>query len=129
MIVNRVVTGFVAIIITYLLGSIPSAYLITRFHTGKDIRQLGAGNVGAHNVFAEVGKVAGTVVAILDVCKGAAAIAITYRLLDVPLSSPDPFMLAAGVAAIVGHIWSVYLKFTGGKWSGSYYRCSSCYNA
>lgn len=109
------VTGFVAIIIAYLLGSIPSAYIITRLRTGKDIRQLGGGNVGARNVFVDVGKVAGAAVAIFDVCKGAAAVAIAYRLLNVPLFDPEPFILAAGVAAIFGHIWSIYLKFTGGN--------------
>lgn len=109
------VTGFVAIIIAYLLGSIPSAYIITRLRTGKDIRQLGGGNVGARNVFVEVGQTAGVAVVIFDVGKGAAAVAIAHRLLNVPLYEPQPFVLAAGIAVIVGHIWSAYLKFTGGN--------------
>jgi len=55
MIVNEIITGFVAIIIAYLLGSIPAAYIVTRLAIGKDIRQLGSGNVGGNNVYQHVG--------------------------------------------------------------------------
>ena len=105
-----VVNGIIAIIIGYLLGSIPSAYIAARIVTGKDIRQMGGGNVGARNVLIEVGRGASIAVGIFDVGKGAAAVAIAYWL-GVPLL----FVLAAGLAAVVGHIWSVYLKFTGGN--------------
>ncbi len=105
-----VVNGIIAIIIGYLLGSIPSAYIAARIVTGKDIRQMGGGNVGARNVLIEVGRGASIAVGIFDVGKGAAAVAIAYWL-GVPLL----FVLAAGLAAVVGHIWSIYLKFTGGN--------------
>jgi len=105
------VSGIIAVVIAYLLGSIPAAYIITRLRTGKDIRRVGGGNVGARNVFVEVGKVAGVAVGIFDVAKGAAAVAIAGWLLD----APELFVLAAGLAVVVGHIWSVYLKFTGGN--------------
>ncbi|MFC1932165.1 glycerol-3-phosphate acyltransferase [Chloroflexota bacterium] len=111
MIVNEVITGVIAIIIAYLLGSIPSAYVFTRLATGKDIRQLGGGNAGARNVFREVGLRAAIPTAIFDVGKGAAAVAIASFLLNVPLF----FVLAAGLAAVAGHMWSIYLKFTGGN--------------
>jgi glycerol-3-phosphate acyltransferase PlsY len=114
-IVNDTITGIIAILIGYLIGSIPSAYIITRLATGKDIRKLGSGNAGGHNVMQEVGKWAGAAVGIFDIGKGAAAVAIAYRLLNVPLYEPQPFVVAAGAAAVVGHIWSVYLKFTGGN--------------
>ena len=115
MIVNEITSGIIAIVIAYLLGSIPTAYIVTRLATGKDIRQLGGGNVGARNVFHEVGRVAGIAVAIFDTGKGVAAVIIAHRLLNVPLFEPQLFTLLAAGAVVVGHIWSVYLKFTGGN--------------
>ena len=107
MIVNEII----AIVIGYLLGSIPPAYIAARLIKGKDIRQLGGGNVGALNTLKEVGRGAGIAVVLADIAKGAAAVAIARWLLDVP----QPFLLAAGLAAIAGHNWSIFLKFTGGK--------------
>ena len=72
---------------------------------------MGAGNVGALNAFKHVGKGAGIAVLLVDLTKGAAAVAVAQWLLDVP----QLFVLAAGLAAVVGHNWSVFLKFTGGK--------------
>jgi len=115
MIINQVVTGFIAIVIAYLLGSIPSAYIVTRLATGKDIRKLGSGNVGANNVFREAGLKAAIPVAIFDVGKGIAAVAIAYKLLNVPIYELEIWVLLAGIAVIVGHTWSVYLKFSGGN--------------
>ena len=88
MIVNEVITGIIAIIIAYLLGSIPAAYIVTRLATSKDIRQLGGGNAGARNVFREVGLGAAIPVAIFDVGKGAAAVAPRRRCLPVRWSMP-----------------------------------------
>jgi len=114
MIVNDIVTGFIAIIIGYLLGSIPSAYIATRLAKSKDIRQLGGGNVGGLNVFREVGPWPALAAGIVDVSKGAAAVAIAHWLLAVP----PLFVLLAGLAAVVGHNWMVFLKFSGGKGMG-----------
>ena len=100
-----------AIVIGYLLGSIPSAYIAARVVKGKDIRQLGSSNIGAVNTFREVGIKAGLAVIITDIGKGTAAVAIAYWLLDVS----QLFVLAAALAAIVGHNWMVFLKFSGGK--------------
>ena len=121
MIVNEII----AIVVGYLLGSIPSAYIAVRLIKGKDIRQLGGGNVGARNAFQQAGRGAGVAVGIFDVGKGAAAVAIAQWLLGVPLGAisiaqyslgaPETFVLLAGLAAIAGHIWSIYLKFTGGN--------------
>lgn len=94
-----------------MLGSIPAAYIAARLVKGKDIRQMGAGNVGALNAFKHVGKGAGIAVLLVDLAKGAGAVAIAMWLLDVP----QLFVLAAGLAAVVGHNWSIFLKFTGGK--------------
>lgn len=115
MVVNDIVTGFIAIIIGYLLGSIPSAYIATRLAKGKDIRQLGGGNVGGLNVFREVGPWPALTAGIVDVGKGAAAVAIAYWLLAVP----PVFVLLAGLASVVGHNWMVFLKFSGGKGMGA----------
>lgn len=106
-----IVNGVIALIVAYLLGSIPSAYIITRLATGKDIRRLGGGNVGARNVFHEVGLWAAIIVSVFDIGKGAAAIAIASWL----LGAPQLFVLAAGLAVVAGHIWPIYLKFTGGN--------------
>ena len=103
-----------AIIIGYLLGSIPSAYIAARLAAGKDIRQLGGGNVGGLNVHREVGAWPAFAVGTVDLGKGAAAVAIAYWLLDVPTG----FVLAAGLAAVIGHNWMVWLKFSGGKGMG-----------
>jgi len=110
-----IVKGIIAIVLGYLLGSIPTAYLATRVAAGKDVRRLGGGNVGGLNVYREVGLLPAVVVAIVDLAKGAAAVAIAQWLLDV---SP-PFVLAAAVAAVVGHNWMVWLKFSGGKGMGA----------
>ena len=109
------VNGVIAIVLGYLLGSIPSAYIASRLATGKDVRRLGGGNVGGLNVYREVGAIPAAVVGIVDVAKGAAAVAIAQWLLDVS----QPFVLAAAVASVVGHNWMVWLKFSGGKGMGA----------
>jgi len=115
MIVNEATSIFIAIIIAYLIGSIPFAYVFTRLTTGKDIRRLGSGNAGGNNVFQEVGLRAAIPTAFFDVGKGALAVAVAHWLLNVPLHEPDLFVLLAAIAAIAGHMWSVYLKFSGGN--------------
>jgi glycerol-3-phosphate acyltransferase PlsY len=107
--------GIIAIVLGYLLGSIPTAYIVTRLARGEDVRRLGGGNVGGLNVYREVGKAAAALVAAVDLAKGAAAVAIAYWLLNVS----QPFVLAAAVAAVVGHNWMVWLKFSGGKGMGA----------
>lgn len=98
-----------AIIIGYLVGSIPFAYIAGRLVKGVDIRQVGGGNVGALNVVREIGAVAGISVLVGDVAKGAVAVLIA-QWLGVSLI----FVFIAGFAAIVGHNWPVFLKFKGG---------------
>ncbi len=107
--------GILAVIIGYLLGSIPSAYIAGRVAAGKDVRQLGGGNVGGLNLYREVGALPAALAGIADVAKGTAAVAIAYWLLDVTM----PWVLAAAVAAVVGHNWMLFLKFSGGKGMGA----------
>ena len=119
MMVNEVI----AIVIGYLLGSIPSAYIATRLATGRDIRQMGGGNVGGLNTYREVGAIPALAVGIVDIGKGVAAVAIAYWLLDVP----QLFVVLAGLAAVVGHTWMVFLKFRGGGGGGEGYGfCHRC---
>ena len=115
MIINETVGRILAIVVAYLLGSIPFAYIFTRLTTGKDIRQLGSGNGGAHNVFREAGMKVAVPVAIFDVAKGTAAVFIAYKLLELPFFKPDTFVLLAALAVVAGHMWPVYLKFKGGN--------------
>lgn len=115
MIVNDFVTGLVALLIGYLLGSFPTAYLFTKWKTGKDIRKLGGGNVGGFNTFKEVGLWLAIAVIIVDVSKGALTVFITHYLLDMS----EPFVLLAAIGTVVGHNWMPWLKFSGGRGMGA----------
>lgn len=99
-----------AIVIGYLLGSIPCAYIAGRLAKGADIRQLGGGNVGAVNVMREVGTAAGFAVLFADMAKGSLAVLVAQWL---GLSLPWVFVV--GLAAVVGHNWPVWLRFRGGQ--------------
>lgn len=114
---DNLLTTLAVLIIGYLFGSLPSAYIVTRLVTGKDIRQLGGGNVGGLNTVREVGLVPGIVVTAADLSKGAAAIAVVYWLLGLQ-DVTQPWVLLAGLSAVLGHNWMVWLKFSGGKGMG-----------
>ena len=94
----------------YLLGSVSFAVLLVRWRTGRDIRQEGSGNAGATNVLRSYGKGLALVVALADAGKGAAAVALAR------LFTADPRVAAAaGLAAIVGHVFPIFYGFRGGK--------------
>jgi glycerol-3-phosphate acyltransferase PlsY len=99
-----------AVICAYLIGSIPFALLLARRWGATDLRTFGSGNLGAANVLRASGIRAGVLVAVLDVAKGAASVALAMRLSDGALAPA-----VAGCAAVVGHIYPVWLKFKGGK--------------
>jgi len=106
----------IAIVIGYLLGSIPSAYLAGRLKKGIDIRQVGSKNMGAMNVFYQVGPIEAVLVTLVDLGKGIGAILLMRWLLDIPLTSMFDFLAGlTAAAAIMGHIFPVFLKFRGGK--------------
>jgi glycerol-3-phosphate acyltransferase PlsY len=108
----------------YLLGSIPAGYLAGRWLRGVDIRSLGSGSTGATNVLRQFGKGPALVVFLVDVLKGTAAVLLAKALLQ-PLGIPltqagadwisDGWVVAAGLAALAGHIWPVWLGWRGGK--------------
>ncbi len=101
-----------ATIIAYLIGSIPFGYLVTRVVRGVDVRQQGSGKTGATNVRRILGWKWFFFVLLLDAAKGAAAVLIAGWL-DPSL---NPWVQTiAGVAAVVGHSWPVYLRFRGGR--------------
>jgi glycerol-3-phosphate acyltransferase PlsY len=99
-----------AVVIGYLLGSVPCAYIAGRLARGVDIRRVGGGNVGALNVMREIGTGAGIAVYLADVAKGSLAV-LAAQWLGVPLL----WVFAAGLAALVGHSWPVWLRFRGGQ--------------
>jgi glycerol-3-phosphate acyltransferase PlsY len=99
-----------ALVIGYLLGSIPFAYLIARWVKGVDIRKMGGGNVGAINTMREIGPLPGWGVFFADMAKGALAVLIA-QWLGLHLY----WAFAAGFMAVAGHNWPVWLKFRGGQ--------------
>lgn len=96
----------------YLLGSFPSGYLAGRWCAGVDIRQLGSGSTGATNVLRQVGKGPALVVFLIDVFKGSAAVILARALLG---AGAYGWLVAAGLAALAGHIWPIWLGGKGGK--------------
>lgn len=101
-------------IIAYLIGSIPTGYLIVKAKTGKDIRTVGSGSTGATNVKRVLGKKYFFLVMILDAIKGACPVILAKMFVTVALSIGLAPVIAA-VAAIVGHSKSIFLQFKGGK--------------
>ncbi len=104
------------IIISYLLGSIPTAYILGRILKGIDIRKSGSGNVGATNAFRVLGPIWGILVLILDILKGVVPVTV---LADYFLNYWDNSVIVLrilmGVACICGHNWTLFLRFRGGK--------------
>lgn len=98
------------IIVAYLLGSIPTAYLVAKWVRGIDIRQYGSGNVGASNVMAVASKWSSIVVIIFDLIKGLLPVYVA-QLIHLEIYQ----QVIIGVAAIGGHNWTVFLRFNGGR--------------
>ena len=98
------------IVLGYLLGSIPTAYIAGRLLKGKDIRQMGDGNAGAQNAFRQLGAKIGIVVFIIDAGKGALAILIAQAA-----NIPQVAVLFTGATVVIGHNWTVFLGFRGGR--------------
>jgi len=100
------------LVAAYLLGSIPSGYLAGRWCAGIDLRQLGSGSTGATNVLRQVGKGPALVVFLVDVLKGTAAVLLAKALLG---SAAHGWVVAAGLGALAGHSWPLWLGGKGGK--------------
>jgi len=102
----------ILILLSYLVGAIPFGYIIGKLWKGIDVREHGSGNIGFTNVLRTVGTVPGFIVMILDICKGVVAVVGIAKLGELNLAI---LPVLCGLAAIIGHNWTVYLKFKGGK--------------
>ncbi len=108
---------FLGFVSAYIIGSIPTAYIFGRVLKGIDIREYGSGNIGATNVFRVIGKTPGVIVLIIDVIKGyvTATFLASGFLYLAPVTRPELYRIMAGLSAIAGHNWTIFLKFKGGK--------------
>ncbi len=113
----------IIILLSYLVGSIPNSIIISKAVKGIDIRKHGSGNAGGTNVMRVLGWKHGLLVILLDALKGAIAVVVIARLHygPLPFTNISPFddftlvQIIAGMAAVVGHIWTVFAGFKGGK--------------
>jgi glycerol-3-phosphate acyltransferase PlsY len=106
--------GILSVIIGYLLGSIPTGYIVSRARRGVDIRTIGSGNMGGANVMRELGTHEGAFVGLFDIAKGAGAILIAQAL-----NVSELWIFGAGFAALVGHNFPVFAGFRGGRGSAT----------
>ncbi|MBN2089033.1 glycerol-3-phosphate 1-O-acyltransferase PlsY [candidate division KSB1 bacterium] len=111
----------IIIILSYLAGSIPTAIIVSKSFYGFDIRTKGSKNAGGTNVFRVLGWKPGLIVMLIDVAKGIfATLVISKIVIDpIPISDPVLIQLIAGMAAIAGHIWTIFANFKGGKGVGT----------
>ena len=99
-------------ILSYLLGSIPTSFLMGKLMKGIDIRKHGSGNVGATNALRVLGTKIGIITLLIDIVKGFFAVQIGKQLVSEPTNL---FLIGTGLLAIIGHIFTIFLKFKGGK--------------
>ncbi|HXG90219.1 MAG TPA: glycerol-3-phosphate 1-O-acyltransferase PlsY [Vicinamibacterales bacterium] len=102
--------ALIPLLVGYGVGSLPLGYLVANRLKGLDLRRVGSGNVGAANVYRTAGLTIAVIVVCIDVAKGASSVALAAR---VTTGAAGP--VAAGVAAIIGHVYPVWLRFQGGK--------------
>ena len=111
------------IILSYLVGSIPNSIIVSKLIKGIDIRDYGSGNAGGTNVMRVLGWKQGLLVIFLDALKGVLAVVVIARLHygSMPFTNITPFddftlvQIIAGISAVIGHIWTVFAGFRGGK--------------
>ncbi|MDP4115984.1 MAG: glycerol-3-phosphate 1-O-acyltransferase PlsY [Bacteroidota bacterium] len=111
------------IILSYLVGSIPNSIIVSKLTRGIDIRNYGSGNAGGTNVMRVLGWKQGLFVILLDALKGVVAVVVIARLHygNIPFNNVTPFddftliQIIAGISAVVGHIWTIFAGFKGGK--------------
>ena len=100
--------------LSYLIGSIPWGLVVGKMAGLDDIRKSGSGNIGATNMLRLGGKKLGLITLILDMGKGALPVFLTYIMIT-SMTNPQPFMMIAGLSALLGHMFPIWLKFKGGK--------------
>src|SRR5437870_4624948 len=111
MIAPNISLSLVAILLAYFLGAIPFGVILAKLFGGTDVRKSGSGNIGATNVARVVGPLAGVLTLIFDMAKGAGAVLLAEKLSN----HSARWMMIAGIAALAGHCFPVWLKFRGGK--------------
>ena len=107
-----------AVLLAYLIGSIPSAIWVSKWFFGVDVRDYGSNNAGATNTFRVIGKLAGFSVLFMDILKGWASVKLITTYFFSATLSDDAFInmqLAVGISAVLGHVFPVYEQFQGGK--------------
>lgn len=113
---NGVLGAAGLVLVGYLLGALPIGLMVGRLSGGVDLRQHGSGRTGATNALRTVGPAAAAAVALLDVGKGLAAVLLAHWLFRAgPAGSPEWVATAAGLAAVIGHVRSVFIGFRGGR--------------
>ena len=110
-------TCLLIVAVTYLVGSIPTGYLLVRIFRHEDIRAVGSGNIGATNVLRTVGKGLGAATFLLDMLKGSAAVWIGGLIgsMLIPSAPLRSMQALAALCAVLGHMFPLWLKFRGGK--------------
>jgi acyl phosphate:glycerol-3-phosphate acyltransferase len=114
---NVLIFKIIIVVVAYLIGSVPTAYLVYKTKTGKDIRNEGSGNVGGTNVTRVIGMGFGALTVIADILKGFIPVMVCYILYPGDLILPA----ITSVAVVFGHDYPIYLKFKGGKGISSSY--------
>jgi acyl phosphate:glycerol-3-phosphate acyltransferase len=112
-----IILGFIALLVAYLMGSIPTAVWIGKAFYGIDVREQGSGNAGATNTFRVLGKAAGIPVLLIDALKGWLAVMLPVWILG-GFDSPvlfENFRVTCGAMAVIGHVFPVFAGFRGGK--------------
>ena len=102
--------AWLVVLLGYILGSVPTAYIVGRLLKGEDIRRVGDGNVGAQNAYHGVGHRRGIIVFLVDVTKGALPVLVAQAA-----ALPQMAVLITGMVTVVGHNWPVFIGFRGGR--------------
>lgn len=103
------------ILLSYLLGAIPFGYILTRVFTGENIMKTGSGNIGSTNVKRLAGKKIAAIVQLLDMFKGFVPVAVYLYFQSNEIKMPEFYLYLVALATIMGHDFSIFLKFKGGK--------------
>lgn len=110
------------LLLAYLIGGIPFGYLLVWLKTGKDVRAMGSGNIGATNVLRTTGRAIGILTLLLDIAKGYLAVWLMLRATH----GAEVWTSAAALAVLLGHVFPIYLKFQGGKAVASFVGAFLC---
>lgn len=112
---TQIIKIIIAIAASYLIGSIPTAYIFGRVLKNIDIRKFGSGNVGATNAFRVLGFTPGIFVLLIDTLKGVLGVILVASFFKQTIISQELYFIILGMGSVCGHIWTIFLKGKGGK--------------